>query len=389
MPSADMPAALTAAAPQASTVRHAEIDQQASSLGMLNQHSEPLSRGRFAGSLSSIAQDEAALFRESLGQGVLQTGCAAAEQIMIAAACDLFGEAYWNSRHIGSDAVIAFVPGREFALRTPVRSVCMGISISTSRLAAGNPEPAADLLGAAPACEGWQVRHASIRNAPEQANCPAVRHPVGSVRTLQRQLRPGVGRRARRPASGRGHAGRTRPPAARRQLPAHCSQGSRGDVGTTGRAAANPRAVRPPRMLTPCAAVRVPKRDRRQTSRLLSLAAIDCRSPRPARRASNDDGSGRCGAVRLRPPSALCAGVGADVRRTAIPIIGARSLGSASLGAVRVTGARTRARICRRARPRFLHSAWRPPGGIRPDARFWRDFGRDAGPLRGDLVSLE
>lgn len=147
MPSADVPAALTAAAPQALTVRNAEADQQASSLGMLDQHYEQLSRGRFAGSLSSITHEEVTLFRESLGQSVFQTGCAAAEQITIAAACDLSGEAYWNSRHIESDAVIAFVPGREFALRTPVRSVCVGISISTARLAAGDPDQTADDWG--------------------------------------------------------------------------------------------------------------------------------------------------------------------------------------------------------------------------------------------------
>ena len=147
MPSADVPAALTAGVPQALTVRNAEADQQASSLGMLDQHYEQLSRGCFAGSLSSITHEGVTLFRELLGQSVFQTGCAATEQITIATACDLSGEAYWNGRHIGSDAVIAFAPGREFALRTPVRSVCVGISISTARLAAGDLNQTADDWG--------------------------------------------------------------------------------------------------------------------------------------------------------------------------------------------------------------------------------------------------
>ena len=111
---------------------------------MLDQHYEQLSRGCFAGSLSSITHERVTLFRETLGQSVFQTGCAAADQITIATACDLSGEAYWNGGHIESDAVIAFVPGREFALRTPVRSVCVGISISTARLAAGDLNQTAD-----------------------------------------------------------------------------------------------------------------------------------------------------------------------------------------------------------------------------------------------------
>jgi len=139
MPSADVPTA-----PQALTVRNAEADQQASSLGMLDQRYEQLSRGCFAGSLSSITHEGITLFRESLGQSVFQTGCAAAEQITIATACDLSGEVYWNGRHIEYDAVIAFAPGREFALRTPVRAVCVGFSIPTARLAASDLSQTAD-----------------------------------------------------------------------------------------------------------------------------------------------------------------------------------------------------------------------------------------------------
>ena len=144
MPPADAPVALAAAAPQALTVHNCEADQQASSLGSLDQRYEQLSRGCFAGSLSSVTHEGVTLFRETLGQSVFQTGCAAAEQITIATACDLSGEAYWNGRHIESDAVVAFVPGREFALRTPVRSMCVGISIPTVRLAASDLNQTAD-----------------------------------------------------------------------------------------------------------------------------------------------------------------------------------------------------------------------------------------------------
>ena len=144
MPLTDVPPALTAAVPQALTVRNAEADDQASSLGMLDQHYEQLSRGCFKGSLSSITHDGVTFFRESLGQSVFQTGVAAAGQITIAMACDLSGQAYWNGRLIESDAVIAFAPGREFALRTPVNSTCVGLSIPTSRLAARDPSQTAD-----------------------------------------------------------------------------------------------------------------------------------------------------------------------------------------------------------------------------------------------------
>lgn len=144
MPSADVPVALAAAAPQALTVHNSEADHQASSLGLLDQHYEQLSRGCFVGSLSCITHEGVTLFRETLGQSVFQTGCAAAEQITIATACDLSGEAYWNGRHIDCDAVIGFAPGREFALRTPLRSVCVGLSISTARLAASDLDPSAD-----------------------------------------------------------------------------------------------------------------------------------------------------------------------------------------------------------------------------------------------------
>lgn len=144
MPLTDVLPALPAAVPQALTVRNAEADHQASSLGMLDQHYEQLSRGCFKGSLSSITHDGVTFFRESLGQSVFQTGCAATEQITIAMACDLSGQAYWNDRLIESDAVIAFAPGREFALRTPVRSMCVGLSIPTARLAARDPSQTAD-----------------------------------------------------------------------------------------------------------------------------------------------------------------------------------------------------------------------------------------------------
>jgi AraC family transcriptional regulator, ethanolamine operon transcriptional activator len=144
MAPADAPVALAAAAPQTLTVHKREADQQASSLGPLDRRYKQLSRGCFCGSLSSVTHEGVTLFRETLGQSVFQTGCAAGEQITIATACDLSGEAHWNGRHIESDAVVAFVPGREFALRTPVRSMCVGISIPAVRLAASDLDQAAD-----------------------------------------------------------------------------------------------------------------------------------------------------------------------------------------------------------------------------------------------------
>lgn len=122
------------AAPQAVTIHNSEADQQADCLGSLDQHYEQLSRGSFCGSLSSITHEGVTLFKESLGQSVFQTGCPAANQITIAAACELSAEAYWNGRHIDADAIVAFVPGSEFALRSPTRSVCVGISIPNTSL---------------------------------------------------------------------------------------------------------------------------------------------------------------------------------------------------------------------------------------------------------------
>jgi AraC family transcriptional regulator, ethanolamine operon transcriptional activator len=135
MQSANFPADSTQSGLRVITVHNSEADRQANSLEMLDQRYEQLSRGSFAASLSSVTHhDGVTIFRESLEQSVFQSGSASADRITIAAACELSGEAYWNGRYIGADAVVAFVPGREFVLRTPTRTMCVGISIPNAVL---------------------------------------------------------------------------------------------------------------------------------------------------------------------------------------------------------------------------------------------------------------
>lgn len=127
-----MPPARRAAptAPEPFLVTTSEPEEQASSLALLDQRYEQLSRGPFSGSLSCISVGRVTLFREALEQSVYQTGCAPTDRLTVAASCELSAEAYWNGRHIGNDAIITFAPGREFELISPRHAVCVGMSIS-------------------------------------------------------------------------------------------------------------------------------------------------------------------------------------------------------------------------------------------------------------------
>lgn len=144
MQSANSPADSSQSDLRLVTVHNSEAHQQAESLELLDQRYEQLSRGSFAGSLSSVTHDGVTFFRESLEQSVFQSGSASADRITIAAACELSGEAYWNGRYIGADAVVAFVPGREFALRTPCHSTCVGISFPNTVLTTFDPNRSVD-----------------------------------------------------------------------------------------------------------------------------------------------------------------------------------------------------------------------------------------------------
>ena len=106
-----------------------EPEEQAQSLGSLDQRYEQLSRGSFSGSLWSISFDGLTLFKESLSQSVRQTGCAPCDWVTVAASCRLASDAYWNGRLISAKSIIAFAPGSEFELRTPADVVCTGIAI--------------------------------------------------------------------------------------------------------------------------------------------------------------------------------------------------------------------------------------------------------------------
>lgn len=130
MKSMPPPGAVVPTVPKAILITNSEPEEQASSFELLDQRYEQLSRGPFSGSLSCISFGRVTLFRETLEQSVHQTGCAPADRLTVAASYELSAEAYWNGRHIGRDAIIAFAPGREFELRSPQHTVCVGLSIS-------------------------------------------------------------------------------------------------------------------------------------------------------------------------------------------------------------------------------------------------------------------
>lgn len=114
--------------------------EQAASFGTLEQSYEQLSPGRFSGSLFAVSAHDITVFQETLDQSVFQTGVSDPDHFTIAAACELSERAYWNGRHIDQDAVVAFTPGREFELRTPLHAVCVGISLAPSALQSLAPD---------------------------------------------------------------------------------------------------------------------------------------------------------------------------------------------------------------------------------------------------------
>ena len=125
-------------------VQARDADEQALGLAPLDQSYQQLSSGKFSGSLFSATVDDVTVFRETLNQSVYQTGHSDARHITIAVACELSEQAYWNGRHIGEDAVVAFAPGREFELRTPSHAVCVGISLPPGMLHSLAPDLSAE-----------------------------------------------------------------------------------------------------------------------------------------------------------------------------------------------------------------------------------------------------
>lgn len=121
-------------AARSQTIRACEVHQQAAALDALDQDYEQLSRGSFSGLVASTTVAGVTLFVEELGAAVFQAGASCPGVLTIAAACDLSGEAYWNGRYIDGRAVIGFAAHRPFALRTPLASRCVGLSVPISRL---------------------------------------------------------------------------------------------------------------------------------------------------------------------------------------------------------------------------------------------------------------
>jgi AraC family ethanolamine operon transcriptional activator len=120
--------------PRAIQVRASDAHQHAASLQSLDQDYEQLSRGSFSGTLSSVSITGVTVFVEQLGSAVFQTGATSADSLTIAAACDLSGDAYWNGCYLDRRAVIGFAANREFTLRTPETSRCVGLSVPNTRL---------------------------------------------------------------------------------------------------------------------------------------------------------------------------------------------------------------------------------------------------------------
>jgi len=121
-----------------------DVHEQALGLAPLDQSYQQLSSGKFSGSIFSATVGDVTVFREALNQSVYQTGHSDAQHITIAVACKLSGQAYWNGRHIGEDAVVVFTPGREFELRTPSLAVCVGISLPPIMLQSLAPDLSAE-----------------------------------------------------------------------------------------------------------------------------------------------------------------------------------------------------------------------------------------------------
>lgn len=116
-------------------VMHAcDPQEQASSFGMLDQSYEQISAGAFSGSLHALSADDVTLFQETLDQSVFQKGVSDPGYFTMAVAYGLSDRLYWNGRLLEQGGVVAYAPGRDFELRTPQRTACVGISLAPSAL---------------------------------------------------------------------------------------------------------------------------------------------------------------------------------------------------------------------------------------------------------------
>lgn len=129
-----------------------DAQDHALGLGVFEQSYQQLSRGCFLGSVVSVTSNEVTLFRETLNQSVYQTGRSDSSHLTIALAARLRDHAYWNGRYIDQNSVVAFSPGFEFELRTPVDVVCFGFSLPVKKLLSIDPDCSTD---------GWSKRLAA------------------------------------------------------------------------------------------------------------------------------------------------------------------------------------------------------------------------------------
>lgn len=108
--------------------------EQAASFGMLDQSYEQISAGAFLGSLHTLSGSDVTVFHETLNQGVFQMGVSDPAHFTIAVAYDLSDRLYWNGGLLDQGSVVAYAPGRDFELRTPKRTACVGVSLTPSAL---------------------------------------------------------------------------------------------------------------------------------------------------------------------------------------------------------------------------------------------------------------
>lgn len=108
--------------------------EQAASFGMLDQSYEQISAGAFSGSLHALSGGDVTVFHETLNQGVFQMGVSDPAHFTIAVAYALSDRLYWNGGLLDQGSVVAYAPGRDFELRTPRRTACVGVSLAPSAL---------------------------------------------------------------------------------------------------------------------------------------------------------------------------------------------------------------------------------------------------------------
>lgn len=122
-------------------VMHARDPQeQAACFGMLDQSYEQISAGAFSGSLHALSGNDITVFHETLNRSVFQKGVSDPCHFIIAVAYDLSERLYWNGQLLEQGAVVAYAPGREFELRTPQRTACVGLSLAPSALQSLSPD---------------------------------------------------------------------------------------------------------------------------------------------------------------------------------------------------------------------------------------------------------